>query len=318
MMLYKVKHDRMIKWIQCTLIKPGLGLPSLSWNACKTAFKDQYGDVNAMTLLRERHRTFTQGKLSVPDYCEEYQRLSRLISQEFKDDNKSNMDAFIRGLNSDIRTLLVAVRTAERNKPVAQGGDKHWDWTTLTELCQAAINTAANAADSKHFINPREKPRSEQYGNKRKPDQPAKQGNKTGLSCHKHPHLDNHTWDECRENPKLKSKSVTTTNKNKKSNGFCFNRDARSRSRSASPSASAPSSPSSPVPTPISEKSEKKVKFNKESLTCFKCNEKGHIASSSPNRKEHGATAQTRQRPAARGVNIASGSKTRSRTKRDE
>ena len=329
MMLDKVNHDRMIKWIQSTLIKPGPGLPSLSWNACKTAFKDQYGDVNAMTLLRERHRTFIQGKLSVPDYCEEYQRLSRLISHEFKDDNKSNMDAFVRGLNSDIRTLLVAVRTAERNKPAAQGGDKHWDWATLTELCQAAIITAANVADSKQFMNPRDKARDrlDQLSHKRKPDQPTatKQGNnKTtghGLSCHKHPHLDNHTWEQCRENPNRKPKPVAT-NKNKKvkTGASRFSRYDRSRSQSPSPapSSSSPSSPSSPSPASIltGEKSEKKVKIDNESLkhrTCFNCKEKGHLASNCPKKQEQGASAQTRHQPAARGTSKTSKTRPRAR-----
>ena len=318
MMLDKVKHDRMIKWVQSTLIKPGPGLPSLSWNACKTAFKEQYGDVNAMTLLRERHRTFTQGKLSVPDYCEEYQRLSRLISREFQDDNKSNMDAFIRGLNSDIRTLLVAVRTAERNKPAAQGGDKHWDWTTLTELCQAAINTAANAADSKHFTHPREKSRSDQYGHKRKPDQPMKPNVKTGLSCPKHPHLENHTWDDCKENPHRKGKSVQA-NKEKKHRSGSFK---HARARSHSPSLAQASPSASSVSTPVGEKADKKSSINNDSLTgvtCFKCGEKGHMAPTCPKKREQGAAERTRSRsPSARGINANPRNRAPAKRARDE
>ena len=63
MMFDKVKHDHMIKWVKSTLISPGTGAASLSWNECKAAFIKQYGDVNAMTILRDRLRNLTQGKV---------------------------------------------------------------------------------------------------------------------------------------------------------------------------------------------------------------------------------------------------------------
>ena len=324
MMFDKVKHDHMIKWVKSTLISPGVDKPSLSWNECKVAFIKQYGDVNAMTILRDRLRNLTQGKSSVQEYSEEFQRLTRRLGQELKDDNKSNMDAYLRGLNPDLKASMVNVRKAERNRP---GADKDWDWPNLTELCVATINTAGIEADARHLLSSRDKPRSDQhqhaYGIKRKAD--SQHTNKpTGLHCPKHPHLDNHTWDQCIQNPRRKQREKPTgSSMNKKFKLSVPRVSGQQHARFVShprpdPPAHASSNHVRISPSPQMTSSsyastssihqgDRKVNstLSLTHVTCYNCGQKGHLASACPKRKGQGTAPIARNRGlAARAVTV--------------
>ena len=334
MMFDKVKHEHMIKWVNSTLISRGANQVSMSWNESKAAFIKQYGDINAMTILRDRLRLLTQGKLSVQEYSEEFQRLTRRLGHEFKDDNKSNMDAYLRGLNSDIKALMINVRKTERNRP---GGNRDWDWLTLTELCLATINTAGVEADAKHSLNLRESsnsssrlPRADSHphGNKRKADRDIQKP--TGLHCPQHPHLDNHTWEHCILNPNKKNKdktSDTTKHKKAKHTGNGSHKQQRhsskrshdsasgSKSSSNTSNSSDPSSPASPLQTKRQEeKADKKVKVTQSHahLTCYSCGVKGHISLDCPGKGKGATTART---PAVRSVTTPASPKTSRRAR---
>jgi predicted PolB exonuclease-like 3'-5' exonuclease len=89
----------------------------MMWADFVKVFRDQHIPNNVMKLKKDEFRKLRQGRMTVTEYLHKFTELSRYAPDDVNDDEKKQ-EAFLGGLNPEIRTLVEVTTHSDFNAMV--------------------------------------------------------------------------------------------------------------------------------------------------------------------------------------------------------